>query len=85
VSCVKPFGGFYIFPNFDRFGMSALDLSLRLIEEAGVIALPGTEFGPAGEGYLRLSAAAAREQVEKGIEGMTRFVWAFDTQEEPSR
>ncbi len=79
VSCVKPPGGFYVFPNFKRWGLSAMDLSLRLIREAGVLTIPGTEFGPAGDGYLRLSVAAARAQVEKGIERLTRFARAFDT------
>jgi aminotransferase len=38
---------------------------IRLIEEVGVVTIPGTEFGPTGDGYLRLSVAAGREQVEK--------------------
>jgi aspartate/methionine/tyrosine aminotransferase len=75
---VQPLAGFYIFPNFQRLGYSSLDLALRLIEQAGVATMPGTEFGPAGDGYLRLSVAAGREHVEKGIARLTRFVRQLD-------
>lgn len=78
VSCVKPRAGFYMFPNFQRLGHSSLDLSLRLIERAGVVTMPGIEFGPAGDGHLRLSVAAGREHVEKGIARLTRFVRQYD-------
>jgi aminotransferase len=78
VSCVKPQAGFYLFPNFSRFGLTSLDLALQLIEVAGVIALPGTTFGPAGEGFLRLSVASGREQVTKGIARLTSFVEEFE-------
>lgn len=67
VSCVEPECGLYIFPNVSCAGMTSLALSLDLIREAGVITLPGTEFGPSGEGHLRLSVCAGREQVELGI------------------
>ncbi|MBA7659077.1 putative N-acetyl-LL-diaminopimelate aminotransferase [subsurface metagenome] len=73
VSCVPPNGAFYVFPNFKCFGMSSLDLSAKLIEEAGVMTLPGTEFGPEGEGYLRLSVVSRREQVEEGLRRLIKF------------
>ncbi len=68
VSCVRPDCGLYLFPNVSFSGMTSLELSLDLIREAGVITLPGTEFGPAGAGHLRLSVCAGREQVELGIQ-----------------
>ncbi|CAN5872014.1 pyridoxal phosphate-dependent aminotransferase [soil metagenome] len=74
VECVKPESGFYLFPSFDSIGITSLDLALRLIEEAGVVTLPGTEFGRLGEGFLRLSVAASRPHVERGLERLTRFV-----------
>jgi aspartate/methionine/tyrosine aminotransferase len=74
VSCVKPPSGFYLFPNFKGVGLSSQELSLQLIEKAGVVTFPGTEFGATGEGYLRLSVAAGREHVEKGSERLSRFI-----------
>lgn len=73
VTCVEPNGSFFIFPNFRSFGLSSMDLAARLIEEAGVMTLPGTEFGPEGEGHLRLSVVSSRSQVEEGLKRLTQF------------
>ncbi len=73
VSCVAPNGTFYLFPNMRCFGLSSLELSLRLIEEVGVATLPGTEFGAAGEGYLRLSVVAGRKRVAEGLRRLKVF------------
>ena len=71
--CVEPNGSFYAFPNFSSFGLSSMDLATKLIEEAGVMTLPGTEFGPAGEGHLRLSVVSDRDRLEEGVERLQRF------------
>jgi aminotransferase len=73
VSCVEPNGSFYVFPNFSCFGLSSMELAAKLIEEAGLMTLPGTEFGPAGEGHLRLSVVSDRDRVEEGVARLQRF------------
>ena len=73
VTCVPPNGTFYLFPNIRCFGLSSLDLTMKLIEEFGLATLPGTEFGAAGEGYLRLSVISKKEQVEEGIRRLKSF------------
>lgn len=73
VLCVRPHGAFYAFPNMKWFGLNSMDLAIRLIETVGVMTLPGTEFGPYGEGYLRLSVCTRRDQLEKGIERLIQF------------
>jgi aspartate/methionine/tyrosine aminotransferase len=57
VSCLKPKGAFYVFPNVTRLPQSSSQLETYLLEEAGVAALSGTAFGKMGEGYLRFSYA----------------------------
>lgn len=73
LTCIRPNGTFYLFPNIRCFGLSSLELTMKLIEEAGVATLPGTEFGAAGEGYLRLSVISKKEQVEEGIRRLKSF------------
>ncbi|UCF98639.1 MAG: pyridoxal phosphate-dependent aminotransferase [Spirochaetaceae bacterium] len=73
ITCARPNGTFYLFPNMRCFGMTSMDLTLKLIEETGVATLPGTEFGATGEGYLRLSVISKREQVEEGIRRLKEF------------
>lgn len=67
ISCVKPAGAFYVFPNIKELGMKSSELQDRLLEEAGVAALAGTSFGPEGEGYLRFSYANSLENIEKAL------------------
>ncbi|MFQ5881640.1 MAG: pyridoxal phosphate-dependent aminotransferase [Candidatus Methylomirabilales bacterium] len=64
IRCRPPAGAFYAFPNVDAFGHPAQAIADHLLEDGGVACLPGTAFGPGGEGYLRLSYAAA--EIELG-------------------
>ncbi|MAF26250.1 MAG: pyridoxal phosphate-dependent aminotransferase [Gemmatimonadota bacterium] len=70
ITCVKPKGAFYVFPNITGTGVPASELQHRLLEEAGVAALAGTSFGPEGEGYLRLSYANSLENIDKALDKM---------------
>lgn len=70
ITCRKPQGAFYCFPNVKSFGMKSSDLADYLLEEAGVAILPGTAFGDYGEGYIRLSYSTSRETLMAGLEGL---------------
>ncbi|CRK55683.1 Aspartate aminotransferase [Alloactinosynnema sp. L-07] len=67
VSCVRPGGAFYAFPNVSELGLSSGELSDRLLAEAGVAALPGTAFGDYGEGYLRFSYANSPDNIRAAL------------------
>lgn len=67
ITCQKPQGAFYAFPNITGTGISSSDLADLILEEAGVALLPGSCFGKYGEGYLRLSYANSIENIEKGL------------------
>jgi aspartate aminotransferase len=74
VSCVKPSGAFYAFPNITGLGISSADLARRLLVEAGVACLSGADFGEHGEGYLRFSYAASIEAIDRAIARMREFI-----------
>jgi aspartate aminotransferase len=74
VSCVKPSGAFYAFPNVKGLGIPSADLARRLLNEAGIACLSGTDFGAHGEGYLRFSYAASLETIDEAIVRMRRFI-----------
>src|SRR3989442_7745190 len=59
-------GAFYVFPRVDVGVKSAL-LAERILKEANVAVTPGSAFGDAGEGHLRLSYAASRETIVESI------------------
>jgi len=67
VSCLRPEGAFYVFPNVKSFGKSSQEIADYLLYEAGVACLPGTSFGSYGEGYLRFSYANSVENIEKAL------------------
>ncbi|MBP1742142.1 MAG: aromatic amino acid aminotransferase, partial [Deltaproteobacteria bacterium] len=46
----------------------SVDLSLKLLYEARVITVPGSGFGPTGEGHIRLSFGAAERELEKAFD-----------------
>jgi aspartate aminotransferase len=74
VSCQTPQGAFYVFPNIKSVGLSSSEMARRLLDEAGVAVLAGTDFGPGGEGYLRLCYATAPETIDQAIEKMRVFL-----------
>jgi aspartate aminotransferase len=68
ISCVRPKGAFYVFPNASATGMSSKEFADFLLNDHGVAALAGTSFGKYGEGYLRLSYANSEDNLRKALE-----------------
>ena len=73
VSCQVPQGAFYVFPNVKSFGLTSKEIAARLIDEAGVAVLAGTDFGPGGEGYLRLCYATSMDVLRESLEKMAAW------------
>ncbi|USS86520.1 aminotransferase class I/II-fold pyridoxal phosphate-dependent enzyme [Fructilactobacillus cliffordii] len=72
---VTPEGAFYIFAKIPaQFKENSREFALRLAREAKVGVTPGSAFGVAGEGYLRLSYAADLDQIEKALAQMKTFI-----------
>lgn len=77
VSCLKPQGAFYLFPNVIEAakltGFDSVDqFAEALLEEANVAVIPGSGFG--AQDYIRLSYATSLELLEKAIERIQQFV-----------
>jgi aspartate aminotransferase len=65
---VEPQGGFYVFLRFDpALGLSSAD-ARSLLYDAGVAVRSGTEYGPAGEGWLRLTFSADLPEIQQGAD-----------------
>ena len=72
--CHLPRGAFYVFPEVRSTGLSSRDFAMRLLEEEKVAVVPGTAFGPSGEGFVRCSYATSLEQIKIAMERMAAFV-----------
>jgi len=68
LSYTKPKGAFYVFPNFSSFEKSDEVFAAKLLKDARVVTAPGSGFGKAGEGHLRISYSVSYEQVKEGME-----------------
>jgi aspartate/methionine/tyrosine aminotransferase len=74
ITCKKPHGAFYVYPNIKSFGMESKKLADLILQNAGVAVLSGTAFGAYGEGYLRLSFANSVPNIEKAIKRISDTV-----------
>ena len=73
ISCIQPKGAYYAFPNIKDTGYKSQELSDALLNQ-GVAVLPGTSFGKYGEGYLRISFANSRENLNKALKIIKEFL-----------
>ena len=73
-SCLAPEGAFYTFPNVTETGMNDRDLAFYLLENTGVVTVPGSAFGKYGEGYLRVSYCTETEKIVEGLDRMARLL-----------
>ncbi|HEY4025388.1 MAG TPA: pyridoxal phosphate-dependent aminotransferase [Candidatus Dormibacteraeota bacterium] len=74
VRCQEPLGAFYAFPNIEETGLDERELAEDLLQRAGVALLPGTAFGPAGHGFLRLAYTQSEADLRTGLERMGNFL-----------
>lgn len=72
LACAPPGGTFYVWARTPP-GYTSAGLAARLLEEAGIVTTPGTGFGDAGEGYIRLTLTTARERLEEAVERLARL------------
>jgi aminotransferase len=74
LACHRPRGSFYAFPCVRSTGLSSKEFAMKLLAQEKVACVPGSAFGPSGEGYLRCCFATALDRIEVATERMARFV-----------
>jgi aspartate aminotransferase len=72
ITCAKPAGAFYVFPNISAFGLSSVDFAQKLLEQEKMAVVPGLPFG--ADGNIRLSYACSMANIEEGMIRLERFV-----------
>jgi aminotransferase len=72
--CLLPRGSFYAFPNIRPTGLDSREFALQLLESEKVACVPGSAFGPSGEGFVRCCFATALDRIEEAVKRMERFV-----------
>ncbi len=74
LECFEGLGAFYLFPSIRSTGLSSEDFCMKFLMEEKVAVIPGTAFGPVGEGYVRISYAASMKNIEEVLLRLERFL-----------
>jgi aminotransferase len=72
--CFEPRGAFYLFPSIKPTGKSSHDFAFGLLKAKQVAVVPGTAFGPSGEGHIRCSYATGMDQLQIAAERIAEFI-----------
>jgi aspartate aminotransferase len=72
VTCVKPTGAFYVFPNISSFKLPSIRFAELLLEKEKMAVVPGLPFG--ADENIRLSYACSMANIEEGMIRLERFV-----------
>jgi aminotransferase len=73
LSYAKPKGAFYVFPDFTSYEKSDEVLATNLLKKGRVVTAPGSGFGRAGQGHLRISYSVSYEQVKEGMKRIRKY------------
>jgi aspartate/methionine/tyrosine aminotransferase len=66
VSCRMPEGAFYAWADVSALGIPSVELAERILRDQRVAVVPGAAFGPAGEGYLRITCVRSWTELREG-------------------
>ncbi len=73
ITCTKPEGTFYVFANIKDTGISSMDIWEKILDEAHVLVLPGSGFGAAGEGFIRLACTVGIDTLKEAFDRMEKM------------
>ncbi|MBQ9535312.1 MAG: pyridoxal phosphate-dependent aminotransferase [Clostridia bacterium] len=78
VRCTLPEGAFYAWVYYDIKGMSSAEICEYLLENAGVVGMPGTAYGEESVACMRFSFANATEELEDAANRIKKAILALD-------
>ncbi len=67
-----PAGAFFAFADIRATNMSAADFAVKVLNDESVLVFPGTQYGPGGEGFLRISYLAEIPDIERAVDKLGR-------------
>ena len=71
---VEPTGAFYVLANARAYTRDSYAFAMKLLDETGVAATPGIDFGENAEGYIRFSYANSLDNIKEGLDRIHRFI-----------
>jgi len=74
LECFEPRGAFYMFPSIKSTGLTSSEFCEQFLLAEKVAVIPGSAFGPGGEGFVRICYASSMEKITIALEKMGKFV-----------
>lgn len=74
ITCLKPLGAFYAFANIKGLGKTSLEFAEGLLEQEQVVLIPGSAFGPSGEGFVRVAYSNSEENLLIALDKIRNYV-----------
>lgn len=74
LDCYEPHGAFYVFPSIRSTGLSSEEFCERFLLSQRVAVIPGSAFGPGGEGFVRMCYAAGMENLKEALARLETFL-----------
>lgn len=81
LDCFEPKGAFYMFPCIKSTGMTSEEFCTEFLKAEQVAVIPGSAFGPGGEGFVRCCYAASMRDLDEAIRRMKRFIDSLNKEE----
>lgn len=72
--CFEPKGAFYVFPDIRPTGLTSEEFCERFLMEEKVAVIPGSAFGPGGEGFVRCCYATGLKDIAEALTRMDNFL-----------
>ncbi len=81
LSVRSPKGAFYAFTNAKELckltGLDSMSLCMDILKKTGVVTVPGSGFGDAGEGYIRITYATSEENIMAGLKRIRDYISSY--------
>ena len=74
LACYEPRGAFYVFPDIRSTGLTSEDFCESFLRAERVAVIPGSAFGPGGEGFVRMCYAASMEDLREALRRLGEFL-----------
>ena len=78
LDCFEPKGAFYAFPCIKKSGLTSEEFCTRLLYDKKIAIVPGSAFGKAGEGFVRISYAASEENIITALRCIREFMESLE-------
>ncbi len=74
LDCFEPRGAFYVFPCIRSTGLTSEEFCDKFLAQEHVAVIPGSAFGPGGEGFVRACYAASMKNLTEALSRLERFL-----------